>query len=203
MRRLNGWMVGLGAAVLANACAAEEQAVVEPPVAAETSGVEEQAAGLPQKLDREGFGTMIADAGPVYIAGQPSEAALAEMQAEGVTTVINLRTEAEMLNRNAVPFDEAAAVDGLGMEYVLIEQGDESTLTPAALDAFAAAMSEADGKVLVHCGSGVRASHMWAAYLVKTQGVSMEDALAQAEAMNLRSVAPVRALLGLEAEAPG
>lgn len=152
---------------------------------------------LPRKLENDGFAVMIADAGPVYIAGQPTEQALEEMKAEGVTKVINLRTEAEMSNPDMVPYDEAAKVNELDMEYVLIPQGPEDTLTPAALDSFTEAMADADGKVLVHCGSGVRASHMWAAYLVREKGMSIEDALKEAEAMNLKSEEPVRALLGM------
>ncbi len=196
-------LAGAAAIAVAAACSAEQAA--EP--AAEVAEASQEAVQaepvetgdpLPVTLDREGFAVMIADAGPVYIAGQPTEAALEAMDAEGVSTVINLRTADEMSNLEPVSFDEAGKVSALGMDYVLIEQGPEETLTPAALDAFAAAMAEADGKVLVHCGSGVRASHMWAAYLVREKGLSMEDALAQAEAMNLRSEAPVRSLLGME-----
>ncbi len=39
---------------------------------------------------------------------------------------------------------------------------------------------------------------MWAAYLVREKGMDLEAALAQAEAMNLKSEAPVRALLGID-----
>lgn len=196
-------LAGAAAIALAAACSAEQEAepaaeVAEASQEAVQAEPVETADPLPVTLDREGFAVMIADAGPVYIAGQPTEAALEAMDAEGVSTVINLRTADEMSNLETVSFDEAAKVSELGMDYVQIEQGPEETLTPAALDAFAAAMAEADGKVLVHCGSGVRASHMWAAYLVREKGLSMEEALAQAEAMNLRSEAPVRSLLGME-----
>ncbi len=196
-------LAGAAAIALAVGCSAEQEAEPAAEVAEASQEVVqaepvETGDPLPVTLDREGFAVMIADAGPVYIAGQPTEAALEAMDAEGVSTVINLRTADEMSNLETVSFDEAAKVSALGMDYVLIEQGAEETLTPAALDAFAAAMADADGKVLVHCGSGVRASHMWAAYLVREKGLSMEEALAQAEAMNLRSEAPVRSLLGME-----
>ncbi len=197
-------IVGIAVAALTGslgACAPSGEEIAEPSAQAtvEPAGEVSGAAGtLPRVLANDGFAVMIADAGPVYIAGQPSAKALEEMKAEGVKRVINLRTEAEMANRDVVPFDEAEKLDALGMEYVLIPQGPEETLTPAAVDAFAAAMADADGKVLVHCGSGVRASHMWAAYLVREKGMDLEAALAQAEAMNLKSEAPVRALLGID-----
>jgi hypothetical protein len=57
---------------------------------------------FPEKLQRTDFQAMIADAGPLYIAGQPTEAALREMVTkEGIKTVINLRTQMEMDNRRA------------------------------------------------------------------------------------------------------
>lgn len=198
MRRGFAVLAGLIAAALA-ACSEPESdvQVVEEIAAPAETAVAEVGTDLPRKLEREGFAVMIADAGPVYIAGQPTEQALEEMRGEGVTKVINLRTEAEMSNPDMVPFDEASKINELGMKYVQIPQGPEDTLTPAALDAFAEAMANADGKVLVHCGSGVRASHMWAAYLVREKGMSIEDALEEAEAMNLKSEEPVRALLGM------
>lgn len=205
MRKIMLALTGATVMALIAACGSEEAGQNEAAQVAEApaEAVAPATDDTPGWIDREGFAVMIGDAGPAYIAGQPTEAALGELSAEGVTTVINLRTAAEMANANAVPFNEAETVDGLGMDYVLIEQGPDETINPAALDAFAAAMEGAEGKVLVHCGSGVRASHMWAAYLVREKGVSMEEALAEAEALNLKSEAPVRALLGLDADAPG
>lgn len=191
----------IGAATaIAAACSPATQTA--PATQAEVGGVETPLPAAEAKpelaLDRDEFAVMIADAGPAYIAGQPTEAALEALATDGVTTVINLRTHAEMSDPERVAFDEAEKVNALGMEYVQIEQGPEGTLTPVALDAFAAAMAQAEGKVLVHCASGVRASQMWAAYLVREKGLTMEAAVAEAETMNLRSEAPVRSLLALE-----
>jgi len=141
---------------------------------------------FPQKLDRKDFQAMIADTGPVYIAGQPTEAALREMVANGIKTIINLRTQPEMDNRRQVPYDEAAVMKELGVTYVHIPLGGPDTpYTPAAVDQVAAALAKADGKVLLHCTVAWRASHMWAAYLVKYKGFTLEEATRHAEAMNL------------------
>ena len=121
----------------------------------------------------------------VFIGGQPTERALRDLRGQGVTTVVNLRTPEEMSSR--VPFDEAALVRDLGMEYVYIPvRGNaEFPYSPDALKSFAAAMSGAKGKVLLHCTIAWRASHMWAAYLIQYRDVPVAKALEQARMINL------------------
>src|SRR5262249_9865311 len=82
---------------------------------------------FPEKLQTAGFLGGTADAGPAYVAGQPTEAALREMAAQGVKTVINLRTQREMDNRQQVPYDEAAVAKELGITYVNIPLGGQDT----------------------------------------------------------------------------
>ena len=53
------------------------------------------------------------------------------------------------------------------------------------LDAFAAAMASADGKVLLHCTVAWRASHLWAAYLIRDRQVPVTAALEYARKINL------------------
>jgi uncharacterized protein (TIGR01244 family) len=140
---------------------------------------------FPEKLDRKDFQAMIADVGPAYVAGQPTEAALREMVASGIKTVINLRTQPEMDNRRQVPYDEAAVLKELGVNYVHIPLGGPDTpYTPEAVAKFAEAFEAADGKVLLHCTVAWRASHMWSAYLVKHKGYTVEEAIRHGEAMN-------------------
>ena len=85
---------------------------------------------------------------------------------QGVTTVVNLRSPPEMAR---VSFDEAALVKQLGMDYVYLPMRGTAELpySPAAVKSFAAAMSNAKGKVLLHCTVAWRASHLWAAYLIQ------------------------------------
>lgn len=146
----------------------------------------EDAIQFPEKLDRDDFFVVVADVGAMHIAGQPSESAFREFAANGVTTVINLRTQPEMDNRNQVPFDEAELLKELNVNYVHIPLGGPDTpYTPAAIDQFAKAVEEADGDILFHCTVAWRASHLWAAYLVKHKGYTLEDAIAHADAINL------------------
>lgn len=120
----------------------------------------------------------------LYISGQPTERGLRELKAAGVTTVVNLRTPQEM---QRVAFDEPALAASLGMKYVGIPvRGNEQfPYSPEAVARFADALRTANGKVLLHCTVAWRASHLWAAYLIKERGVSVDSALANARAINL------------------
>jgi uncharacterized protein (TIGR01244 family) len=87
----------------------------------------------------------------VTSAGQPDREALAELADEGYVTVIDLRGENE--DRG---FDEAEAVEELGMRYVslpVIGPDDVNYENAAALDSL---IRDASGPVLIHCGSGNR-----------------------------------------------
>ena len=83
-------------------------------------------------------------------AGQPDEAALGIFADQGYTTVIDLRTAGE--DRG---IDEAAVVESLGMDYITLPIGrnDINFDKARSLDIL---IAEADGPVLVHCGSGNR-----------------------------------------------
>ena len=121
----------------------------------------------------------------IFIGGQPTERALRELKAQGVTTVVNLRTPEEM-TRN-VPYDEAALVRSLGMTYVHIPMrgNTEFPYSPETLKRFTEAMTATNGKLLLHCTVAWRASHMWAAYLIQERHVPTDTALAQTRTINL------------------
>ena len=126
----------------------------------------------------------------VFIGGQPTERALRELQAQGVTTVVNLRTPEEMTR--TVSFDEAALVRSLGMTYVYIpvRGNPEYPYSPTAVTKFAEAMRATNGKLLLHCTVAWRASHLWGAYLIKERGLPIDSALANARAINLSDERP-------------
>jgi uncharacterized protein (TIGR01244 family) len=120
----------------------------------------------------------------MFIGGQPTEKALRDLRAKGVTTVVNLRMPEEMAQ---IGFDEAALVKELGMKYVHIPMrgSAENPYGPKQLDTFAATMAAADGKVLLHCTIAWRASHLWAAYLIRDRKMPVETVLAQTRSINL------------------
>jgi len=164
-------------AVMSGVCGAQRLTGPHPtgdvpaPVALDTRGV------FQDKFARVGS--------DVFISGQPTERALRDLRAQGVTTVVNLRTPEEMSSR--VPFNEAALVKELGMEYVYLPMRGtpEFPYSPDAVKSFAAAMSGAKGKVLLHCTIAWRASHLWAAYLIQYRDVPVATALEQARVINL------------------
>ena len=133
----------------------------------------------------------------LFIAGQPTEKALREMKARGVTTVVNLRMPEEMAG---IGFDEAALIEQLGMKYVHIPMrgSAENPYGPTGLDAFAAAIGTADGKLLLHCTVAWRASHLWAAYLIRDRQLPVASALAHTRMINLRDDSPFGAQQPLE-----
>jgi uncharacterized protein (TIGR01244 family) len=134
--------------------------------------------------------------GRVYIGGQPDEAAFSRFSELGVKAVVNLRTTVEVNDRERVPFDEAAVVEALGMEYIHIPLGgDEHPYTPQAVTSFAEVLKRHDGPILLHCTVAWRASHLWSAYLVLEQGFSLDDAIRRGEAIAIGQP-PVEGLLG-------
>ena len=140
---------------------------------------------FPSKSDKSNFQAGIWDVGRGYVAGQPTEDALRRLAHEGVKTVICFRGEDEMNDRNIVSFDEAALLKELGINYVHIPLGSIKDYSPAKVEEFAKSLDKAEGKVLVHCTVGWRASMMWASYLHRYQKQSLDDAIKAGEAMNL------------------
>ena len=86
----------------------------------------------------------------ITAAGQPDEAALKVFADQGYTTVIDLRTAGE--DRG---IDEPAVIESLGMDYVLLPIGRDAITFDSAktLDEL---IRDAQGPVLVHCGSSNR-----------------------------------------------
>lgn len=148
--------------------------------------------------DWPGFNARLWRDGRVFIGGQPDSLALRTAAERGVTCVINLRTPAEMDDRKRVPFDEAALVRDLGLEYVHLPMGDqEHPYSTAAVDSLAAALRRHDGPVVLHCTVGWRAAHAWVAYLVRHQGWPFPEALRRGERIAI-SESPFSGLLGRE-----
>lgn len=135
----------------------------------------------------------------VYVTGQPTEAALRALVADGLKMVICLRTAREMSDRKTLPFDEAALSKELGIEFVHVPLGGGTwTYSPQALKRVEEALARAEGRALMHCTVGGRASVMWAA-LRASKGMGIEEALGEAREMAL-GVDQVGALLGKRIE---
>lgn len=114
----------------------------------------------------------------VTTGGQPTREQLAEAAARGLETVINLRGEGESdIGR--------ADVEALGMTYVALPIAGTEDLTAANAAALDAALAEAEGPVMVHCGSGNRVGAMFALRAHFVEGADPEEALALGKAAGL------------------
>ena len=118
-------------------------------------------------------------------AGQPSAAGLRALAEEGYTTVIDLRSAQE--DRG---FDEAATVEGLGMNYISlpVAGGAEVSYENAAeLDRI---LAEVDGPVLLHCASGNRVGALLS-LRAALNGEDKTEALALGTSAGLSSLKPL------------
>ncbi len=116
-----------------------------------------------------------------YFGGQPTLETLRWIKSEGVTIVVNLRSAKENKDFTDTAFNEENLVKELGMDYVSIPLGDPKSYRPQAVDTFAVVLKNHSGKAFIHCLSAGRVSYMWAAYLVKHRGYSLNDAVAIAK----------------------
>lgn len=141
---------------------------------------------VPIKLDWTGFrsGAYITD--NLILAGQPLDAqAMQKLSAEGVSTIINLRTPGEMADSASTPIDEAMLSGQLGISYVQLPSGGpEYPFSDETVRQFAEAYSNAKGRVLLHCNSGRRATHLWVAYLTTHLNMDINEAIIHGQSAN-------------------
>lgn len=118
-----------------------------------------------------------------YLAGQPQVEDFAAFKAAGVTKVISLRDPSE------INWDEQAAVEAAGMEFIQIPMGKPDQLTSEKIEQVCDLLQQAkeqDTKVVLHCGAAVRASAVWMAHYCVSQNASWLEA--EAFATNLVKV---------------
>lgn len=133
----------------------------------------------------------------VLIAGQPGEIDLKTLREQGVTTIFNVRTDAEMADRSVVPYDEAALAQELDLAYVQEPiGGTDHPFRPEVLEAFKAELDRSQGKLLLHCATGGRAGLVYAAYAVKYLGQEPDEAMRSLEALGAWPL-PLERLTGI------
>lgn len=140
----------------------------------------------PPKVEKASFGKVqvVWKCGDIWMASQPSPADLDAMASQGIYCVVTLRTDEE------VEWDEKGTAKQLGLDFHEIPVSSVESLTD---EVFAKARKlmrehdEMDKPIFVHCGAAVRVAAVWAAYRVLDQGVGLETALLEAEAVGLRS----------------
>jgi uncharacterized protein (TIGR01244 family) len=127
----------------------------------------------------------------VVTAAQPSEAQIRELAAAGFTTIVNLRTDAEMT------FDQRALVESLGMDYHSIPVGSAGDVSADGARRLDEILDAAGGPVLVHCASANRAGALIAVRAALIEGMDADAALEKGRAAGLTSLEPrVREVIG-------
>lgn len=111
---------------------------------------------------------------------------MAEAAARGVTLAINNRPDGEAYDQfDAATLGEAAKEAGLGYLHIPVElefSGDK-------VEALAAAMKGAEGRVLIFCKTGTRSTYLWA--LARARDGFMPAALAGAAASAGYDIKPI------------
>ncbi len=113
----------------------------------------------------------------------PDAEQLRALKDAGVDTVINLRKHSE-----TPEYDEQAAAIDAGLEYINHPYNGADELTPELIETVRKTLreqSEAGKRVAIHCRTGNRVAPIWLAYRVIDQGISLDRAMAEAEAMHL------------------
>ena len=120
-----------------------------------------------------GISNLRAVDGRVWRGGQPSVESFPDLVANGVSTIVDLRSEPDAAD--ADPFAET-----MGLDVVHLPVRDGQIPTRAEIDSFLDVVEHAEGTVFLHCGAGVgRTGAMAAAYLVMTGQASPRQALSQ------------------------
>ena len=135
---------------------------------------------MPEQIHGEewqGYG-LLARAGAVWLAGQPTPGDWARFAEGGVTTVVNLRRPEEMADRHEVPFDQSRLLATLGLrEHCLPIGAADCPYAPATVDRFAAAMADCSGQLVLHCKVALRVSYLWVAFLIRYHRMAPNEAL--------------------------
>ena len=117
--------------------------------------------------------------------GQPTLAQLAEIKAQGITAVINLRTVGE--NGFDAPAEEAE-VKKLGMKYFHIPVSNQAGPKDEQADEFLKITDDAKNRpVFIHCGSANRVGAFFMIRRVLRDGMTFDAAKAEATKIGLRS----------------
>ncbi len=113
-----------------------------------------------------------------YRGGQPKVEDYQSLKALGVTTVIDLRNDAESY--------EKPAVEGLGMKYINIPMDDKEYPSDATIGRFLQEINDpANGVMYVHCKGGKhRAGVTGAAYRYTKYGWNYDQVMAEMEKFN-------------------
>lgn len=128
----------------------------------------------------------------ILASGQPQRTDFPKLAEQNFSTVINLRSENEMMG-----LDEATMVHEQGMDYIHIPVEGASGVTRAQAERLDELIRDArPGKILIHCASSNRVGALLALRAFHCNQKSIDDAMAFGKSAGLTSLsAHVNALL--------
>ena len=135
--------------------------------------------------------------GNFYVGGQPFLEELRWLGEQGVTTIVNLRTEEETREFEQQAYDERVVAEKLGFAYSVVPVNGIEGYTPKNLQAFIH-LIDPGTKTLIQCRTAHRATDFFVAYLIQTESYSVKEALNIGQEMKL--VLPLARLLGRDFE---
>jgi uncharacterized protein (TIGR01244 family) len=123
-----------------------------------------------------GVGRQLEDGLAVSPQIAPEE--VAAVAAAGFRMIVNNRPDGEEPGQpSGAEIEAAAAAAGLAYRHIPVTS---ATLGPEAVEAFARARDEADGKVFAFCRSGTRCTVLWALSSAKEGGRAPDELIATA-----------------------
>ena len=172
-------ILAAGAAACGGGGEAPAAGAVAPGAASQASA---QDAAPPAEEGPEGVVNYTRVDATVACAGATPPEAMAEIRARGFASIINFRTAGE---RGATVDAGQAAAEAAGLRYHHIPFREPSA---EVAETFLATIGDpANQPAFIHCGSANRVGAMWLIKRVKQDGWNVDDALAEAETIGLRS----------------
>ena len=135
--------------------------------------------------------------GNFYVGGQPPLEELQWLKEQGVTTIVNLRTEEELRGYAEEAYDEKAVAEKLGFIYRALPVNGIQGYTPENLQKFIG-LIDPSAQTLIQCRTACRATEFFVAYLIRTGDSSVKEALDIGQEMKM--VLPLAKLLGQDFE---
>lgn len=155
----------------------------ESPPAGE-SGEEEHKAIVTEKLEPYECGTItrLHTLGGIFLASQPKPEDFEQARKGGVKTVINLRHDSEITD-----FNEKEVVEAQGLAYIHLPWNGPAELTEEVFDRSRELLTSAEKPILLHCSSANRVGALWIPYRVLDGNMSIDEAVAEARTVGLKS----------------
>lgn len=124
----------------------------------------------------------------LFVAGQIAPDHLSQASEQGFKTVINVRPDGEQANAMMAGDAHAhASTQGLAYHHLPVLP---TQITDEDVSAFRALLDSVEGPVLAHCGTGMRATVLWA--LANADRLDLQEILQKAASAgyDLSKVAP-------------